>query len=248
MSDGAVLLSLLILGLAGFTHGVFGIGFAMIATPLLALYLDYTTSLLLAAIPLLGMSGWWLAYHRSAWRSEHIPLPLLVGIGTGSVLGVAVQLALPAQASMLLLAALLAMSVALPRVLRLWNTVNPDRVRRHGAAFATLAGLTESSLNVGAPFMVLFGALAQLNRVQQLLVLNVCFFLGKSIQIALMVASGATSQASPAVLSAAAVVSLLLFMAGNGLSGRFPEAAFRRALNGFLTLMVVALLARAALS
>ena len=36
----AVIGSLAMLGFAGFTHGVFGIGFAMIATPLLALFID----------------------------------------------------------------------------------------------------------------------------------------------------------------------------------------------------------------
>lgn len=248
MTDASVIFSLAILGVAGFTHGVFGIGFAMMATPLLALFLDYTTSLLLSAIPLLGMSAWWLAVHRNAWLASRIPGRLLAGIAAGSAMGVAVQMVLPARASVLLLAALLTMSISLPWLLKQWRTVDPQRVRRSSGAFATLAGLTESSLNVGAPFMVLFGALAHLTRVEQLIALNLCFFLGKSIQVGLMSLTGSFGLASPAMLLAGTTVGLGCFIAGNRLAGCFPESTFRRAMNGFLMVLVVALLFRAGLS
>ncbi|MFT3665455.1 sulfite exporter TauE/SafE family protein [Piscinibacter sp.] len=240
--------TLAILGVAGLAHGIFGIGFAMIATPLLALFLDYTTSLVLAAIPLLGMSAWWLATHRHALLAERIPGRLLAGIATGSILGVAVQSVLPARASILLLAALLAMSVCLPWLLKRWSAVDPQQVRRNSGAFAALAGFTESSLNVGAPFMVLFGALAHLKRVEQLIVLNLCFFLGKSIQVGLISLTGTLGLTSPAMLLASTAVGLGGFIAGNALAGRLLEATFRRALNSFLIVIVVALLLRAGMS
>ncbi len=41
MTQHQLLASAAILAGAGFAHGLFGIGFAMIATPLLALFLDY---------------------------------------------------------------------------------------------------------------------------------------------------------------------------------------------------------------
>ena len=64
MSTVEVLASLAILAGAAFAQGVFGLGFAMIATPLLALFLDYRAAVLLAAVPLLVLAGNWLVVNR----------------------------------------------------------------------------------------------------------------------------------------------------------------------------------------
>ena len=53
-------------GGAGFAHGLFGIGFAMIAMPLLALFLDNRLAVVLAAVPLLTIVLGWLCVHRDS--------------------------------------------------------------------------------------------------------------------------------------------------------------------------------------
>ena len=50
MNELQVTAALLVLALAAFVQGVFGLGFAMIATPLLALFLDYQTAVMVAAV------------------------------------------------------------------------------------------------------------------------------------------------------------------------------------------------------
>lgn len=235
---------LLVLGLAGFAHGLFGIGFAIVATPLLATFLDYRIAAFMVAAPLLAMAAGWLFVKRSALRSAAVPLSLLPGIAVGAVVGTGLQAALPQRLSLLLLAALLTFSIAMPWVLDRWRAVDGQRARSCAAWFGAAAGMTESALNVGAPFMVLYGALSRLGRVEQLLALNLCFALGKLIQIALMARLPMDGLDARAVLAGTAV-SLAGYWQGDRLAGRFSEAAFRAGLRGFLAMMVLALLARA---
>ena len=105
MNDPQFATALLVLALAAFVQGVFGLGFAMIATPLLALFLDYQAAVLVAAIPLFVLAVYWLAVNRLYLFRSGIPWTLLPGIMTGAALGVALQISLPQRVSLLLLAA-----------------------------------------------------------------------------------------------------------------------------------------------
>ena len=245
MSTAELLASLAILAAAAFAQGVFGLGFAMIATPLLALFLDYRAAVFLAAVPLWVLAGTWLVANRRDLRNAGVPWPLLPGIAVGAVTGVWLQVALPERVSLLLLAALLAFSVALPWALQHFRTDVSQASRRAAPVFGALAGVTESALNVGAPFMVLFGGLGRLTRHQQLIALNLCFFVGKTIQVSLMTSAAWPVVTLPLVLGVS--ISLLLYRVGDRLAGRYPAAAFRRLLAAFLGFMAVSLVVRAAL-
>ena len=239
-----VLASLAVLAVAAFAQGVFGLGFAMIATPLLALFLDYRTAVFLAAVPLLVLAGNWLIANRRALRHSGVPWSLLPGIVVGAAAGVWLQVALPERLSLLLLAALLAFSVALPWGLQHFRADVSAASRRAAPVLGTLAGVTESALNVGAPFMVLFGGLARLTRHQQLIALNLCFFAGKAIQVSLLSTTPWPVAPLPLVLGVS--ISLLLYGIGDRLAGRYPDAVFRRLLRVFLSFMAVSLVVRAA--
>jgi len=246
MADAAVWSSVAILALAGFAHGVFGFGFAMIATPLLALFLDYRMAVLLAAVPVLLMAPSWLLAHRRQWSACAIPASLLPAVAAGALCGVALQIGLPQRVSLLLLAALLAISVLTPWALSRWRVPAISSPTRAAAVFGGLAGATESALNVGAPFMLIYGALARFNRIEQLTALNLCFALAKTIQVGLIYATGAPP-ASPWALAFGTLASGACYYLGNRVANRFSEARFRRLLRYFLMIMVGALVVRAAL-
>ena len=95
MNELQVTAALFVLALAAFVQGVFGLGFAMIATPLLALFLDYQTAVMVAAVPLLVLALYWLAVNRPYLHTSGIPWTVLPGIVTGAALGVALQVSLP---------------------------------------------------------------------------------------------------------------------------------------------------------
>jgi uncharacterized membrane protein YfcA len=109
--------------------------------------------------------------------------------------------------------------------------------------FGLFAGVTEAALNVGAPFMVLFAGLARLSRLQLLIALNVCFALGKSIQITLLMIVAPTPLSLP-LLIAGVMVSLLAFRVGDRLAGRQSETGFHAWLRVFLLAMATLLVIR----
>ncbi len=106
------------------------------------------------------------------------------------------------------------------------------------------SGMTESALNVGAPFMLIYGTVTRLTRIQQLLVLNLCFCVGQAIQIAMM-AQVSSTVFSPVLLVLAVLASLGGQYVGNQYAGRLSETAYRRLLKQFLLWMAVVLLVRA---
>lgn len=236
--------SLAVLALAACTQGMFGLGFTMVATPLLALFLNYRAAVFLAATPLLVLAWFWLIRNRGILRSARVPWVLLPSIVAGASAGVALQFALSQRLALLLLAALLAFSVALPWGLQRWRTDLSARALRAAPVFGVLAGLTESALNVGAPFMVLFGGVARLTRQQQLIALNLCFAAGKLIQIGLLLPVAGLPVPLWALIPCIAV-SLLFYLAGDHFAGRYSEESFRRLLVGFLVAIVLALLVKA---
>jgi hypothetical protein len=246
VSELELVVSLVGLAMAGLAQGVFGLGFAMIATPVLALFLDHRAAVFLAAVPLLAVSGLWLVVNRRRLRYAGLPWPLLPGIVAGAAVGVGVQVVLSQRSSLLLLAALLALSIAMPWGLQRLRVDVSLAARRYAPFFGLLAGVTEAALNVGAPFMLLFGELARLTRHQQLIALNLGFFLGKTVQVSLLSASA--WPVSPMNLALGVITSLLFYRIGDRLAGRCSEAAFRRLLPRFIGVMALSLIARAVTS
>lgn len=245
MTHAELLAAAAILAGAGFAHGLFGFGFAMMATPLLALFLDYRLAVALAAFPLLAMALGWLAVHVRSRAALVSQTRLLPGIAIGAGAGTLMQMSLPEVVSITLLALLLSASLAVPWLTQRAAALRVASVRGAAPGFGVLAGMTESALNVGAPFMLLYGSLARLSRFEQLLALNVCFALGKGIQLALTALTWPAAAGGWPLL-ACTTASLAAYAAGNHLAGRFDEERFRRWLRNFIVCMVAGLLVRAA--
>jgi uncharacterized membrane protein YfcA len=242
MSAPDLAATLAILAVAGFAQGVFGLGFAMIATPLLALYLDYTQAVFLVAVPLFVLAVYYLVRARQHLAQTPSPFALVAGIVLGAAIGVWLHVSLPERIALILLAALLVFSVVVPRVVAGPNG-GVAAARRGAPAFGLMAGITESALNVGAPFMVLLGGLARYGRVQQLIALNLCFAFGKAIQLGLLTTLAGVP-AGAAATTAAVAVSLIAYRIGDRYAGRWDGVRFRLALDAFLLVMALALVVR----
>lgn len=232
------------LGVAGVAHGMFGFGFAMIATPLLALILDYRLAIIAAALPLFFMATLFLALNWQSLQKENLIRLVVPGVIAGSLIGASFQAFMPQHMALTLLAALLIFSALLPHIVaRLsWNAKPGNRPA--SAICSTFAGATEAALNVGAPFMLIYGAITRLNRIQQLLVLNLCFSVGKAIQIG-VIAQASTTLFSLPLLSLAVLTALGGQFVGNYYAGLFSEDVYRKILKIFLYLMAMVLLGRA---
>ncbi len=238
---------LAVLAVSACVQAIFGLGFAMIATPLLALMMDHRGAVMLAASPMLALTCTWLWRQRASLQDKALPWRVLPGIIVGALLGARAQLALSERAALYLLAALLIGSVMLPAVLQHSRRDLSVPAGRAASIFGLLAGLTEAALNVGAPFLVLFAGLARLTRRQQVFALYLCFGVGKIIQITVILTHEGLPQPLTVPLVATAMLGcLIIHEFGDRWAGQLPEAAFRLAFSVFLVLISTMLFVRAA--
>lgn len=242
--SGTFLFCVLILAGAGFIHGMFGVGYAMIATPLMALLVDYRLAVILAAVPLFIMALTVLARYRHALRENQLVRMIVPGVIVGSALGAWLHTSLPAFVALALLGVLLAVNAYLPSYFRRRNDAQAVVGPRAAPGFSLLAGVTEAALNVGAPFILMYSGLARLTRVQQLLALNLCYGAGKLIQIGVLMQAGTTPMPWPHLFVAIAA-SLGGQMLGERYAGQFSETTFRFLFTRFLYTMALVMLCRA---
>jgi uncharacterized membrane protein YfcA len=239
-----VLISLCILFVAGLIQGLFGLGFAMVSTPMLGLFLDYRVAVMLAAVPLWFIACRYIFTMRKVIKSSIVVKSLVPPIMVGSVFGVIFYAILPVNANYALLGLLLLLSAFLPLILRYFNLIGDEPYLRGARPLGFFAGVTEALMNVGAPFILLFSGISNLRRRQQMLALNLCFAVGKTIQITLI------SLLIPVGISwihilLAVVSSSFGFVAGDWFSGEWSEKVFRKVLFVFLIIMSLAMGVRA---
>lgn len=244
MNAAPLIAYLAIAGTAGFVQGLFGLGYALIAAPLLALLVNYHSALVMVAVPMEVLAIFWIARHGREIATAGIPWWFFPGALVGTAAGAYVQVALSQRAALLLLAGLLTTSVVLPLMVSRWSRASSGRIQRAAVLFGALAGLTDGAMNAGAPIIVLFGGLARLSRAQLLSLLYIEFCFGKAVQL-IIVFFISRPKVGGFALGLGIAASWGLFVLGDLLSGRFAERVFIRRLRVFLLLMSGILVSRA---
>lgn len=183
------LVSLPILLLAAFVHGAFGFGFPLVSTPLLVLFMDMRSAVLLTLIPtvsinlfsILGEKHWREAL-RAFW-----PIPAFTIVG--SFIGTQVLLSVDPEPFRLLLALVLIAYLATDRFHR------SERERTAPtwvlAALGLSLGLLAGVVNIFAPVLVVFALYTRMDPTLMVAAFNLSFLTSKSGQIAGFVINGA---------------------------------------------------------
>src|SRR5215207_4187804 len=141
--------------LAGFVQGALGLGFPIVATPLIAMATDIRTAVIVVLLPcaatvMLVMARAPLLREALA-RFWGMPLAAVVGAAIGTRLFVAY----PEFPYALLLAGMIVVYLNLERLGRAeWPFVQRHRVA-FGMVFGTAAGVSEGTANVAAPPLVI---------------------------------------------------------------------------------------------
>jgi uncharacterized protein len=234
------LITLPILLLAAFVHGAFGFGFPLVATPLLALFMDLRAAVLLTLVPtvsinlvsILGERHWREAL-RAFW-----PIPTFTVIG--GFIGTQVLLTVDPEPFRLLLALVLIGYLASHRLHQ------SDR-ERHApgwvlALFGLALGLLAGVVNVFAPLIVMFALHTRMAPVLMVATFNLSFITSKSGQIAGFVVNDAFETAvlqSSLLMLPLVLASLWL---GIRLRRRIHVDTYRRLLRGALWVIAVVLI------
>jgi len=234
LSDTTFLLALATVALAGLVHGALGLGFPMVATPVLALATDVRTAILLTLLPTIASNIGSLLSDK-AWREVLRRFwPMALATVAGSVIGTQVILNTDPEPYRLLLAAItiaylsmdwLRGAVVQPR----WRPTVPLMVGT-GAVAGLLAGL----VNVMAPVLIVFTLETGMAASLMVSVFNINFLFSKAAQLATFAADGAIVLELLITVAPLVLVALVTLSVGIRIRRRTDVDRYRRWLKGAL--------------
>lgn len=230
--------------LAGLVHGVFGIGFPLVATPLLALITDVRTAVLLTLLPTVAVNltillrgGGSGAVVREHWRI----LPFsLVGAGIGTLL----LAAFDPRPFLLLLAAAILVYLNQDRLQSVdLGWVHHRRMTAYGI-FGLASGLMAGMVNVMLPVLIILAMELRLSGDAMARFFNMNFLGAKLVQILLFTLTGLLSWSLAGASVFLVPAALLAVFVGGRLRRRISEERYRSVLRGLLWVMAGILVLR----
>jgi len=187
LSTFALLYVAFAIACAGLVHGTLGLGFPLVATPLISLVTGIKTAIVVVVPPTLAVviaailaGGSFLPTVRDWWR---MPLWMFVGALAGTQLFIVID---PAPLTLLLAAAILVW-LGLDWLGRGQYALLREHPHKSGLVFGFLGGLFEGSVNIAAPPLLIYFLSVGLAPVALVKALNLCFLTGKTTQLTTLV-------------------------------------------------------------
>jgi uncharacterized membrane protein YfcA len=232
----------LVLAFAGMVQGALGVGFPMLATPMIAAVTDMRTAVILVLLPCVATTTTNVVMSGRVWptlqRYWFMPLCMLAGAALGARLFVAY----PSFPYALLLAGVIMLYLYLDHLGRVqWAFVARHRVAS-GVGFGLLAGLSEGTANIAAPplLMYLFSLGVERNAFVQ--ILNLCFTVGKPTQMAILTLEGGVTWTQWAATLPFAALATATTIAGIKIRDGIDALSYRRWLLRLLFVIALALI------
>jgi uncharacterized membrane protein YfcA len=230
-----------IIALAALIHGTIGIGFPMIATPLLALVSDVRSAILLLVLPTVVLNVANILKGGRWSRSIGVYWPLAVYGMIGSLIGTRLLIAVSPEPFRPLLAAMLVLYLNTDRL-----GVGLSWVHRHPriafAVFGLTAGILAGTVNVMLPVLIIFGLEMQMPKTVMIQVFNFCFLFGKLTQGAVFAQAGLMTAGVLTASAPLAGLALVLMLMGMRIRDRIPAGTYRRWLRRLLVVLAVMLM------
>jgi uncharacterized membrane protein YfcA len=169
--------------LAALVHGTFGIGFPMIATPLLALYTDVLTAVSITLLPTMSVNLAMIARgNKEQFRNTYKHLRILPFIITGTVIGTFLLLWLDPRPFFLVLAAAILLYLKQDKLEKIDFGWVQQRTNLAYVIFGLSAGLMAGTVNVMVPVLIILFLELRLAAAPMILLFNISFFTGKLTQ------------------------------------------------------------------
>ncbi|MDH3280789.1 MAG: sulfite exporter TauE/SafE family protein [Gammaproteobacteria bacterium] len=225
---------------SGLVHGTLGLGFPVVATPLLALFLDVRTAILITLLPTATVNiasvlrgGHWRESLGKFW-------PLAAYAVIGSALGTWLIIVSDPSPFKLVLALLIFLYLGSGWLGTLKISWAKTHRRSSMLVFGLMAGVAAGTTNVMVPILIIYTLELGLATTAMVQVFNMCFLAGKLMQIATFAGAGVLGPEfllSTVPLAGVALAALFLGMA---LRDRISTDNYRVIIRGVL--FVVALI------
>ncbi len=239
--DGPVILAAIAVMLfAGLIHGTLGLGFPMVATPILATMMDVRSAILITLLPTMAVNIASIVNSKSSLKSTRQYFPLVFFALLGSLIGTSVLATTDPAPFRIVLAGLI--------LLYLWNNLRipkqwlVDNGLLAMALFGLTAGIAAGTTNVMVAILIIYFLSMETPRSTMVPALNSCFLVGKASQIVVLAIAGLVGfrlllETTP--LALAAVIALLL---GQRLRSRIQVSTYQAILRKLLLLLAVVLI------
>ncbi len=232
--------------LAGWVHGALGLGFPMVATPLIAIWLDVRIAIFLTLLPTVAVNMATIfadSLDRQALRQFGWLLVFTAfGAGVGAYV-LAYSSPNPFRVLLALLIVLFLLQDKIGQLQHIWLQYSPRFLM---AVVGFVAGFSGGTTNVMVAVLLVYFFSIKLPRMQMLPVLNGCFLLGKLVQIAVFVQADLVDMNTLVQTLPLALAALLALLLGQRLQARLPVQTYRQLLDSLLVFLVVVLLLQAA--
>ncbi len=238
--DSTVVLALVAVTAGGLVHGALGLGFPLIATPLIALITDVKTAIILTLAPTLTVNiisivqgGHWQESLAKYWS---IAIYVLIG----SIAGTKLLIVSDPRPFKLLLAIVILMYLFSSSINRLsWEWIR-RRPKLWGVGFGAAAGVMAGTVNVAVPVLIIYFTELRLAPLAMVQSLNLSFLAGKAAQAGTFAVSGYLHPSILTISMLLALVAGLALWVGIVLRQRIHADTYRRWLR--IMLFIVAAL------
>jgi len=227
--------------LAAMVHGALGIGFPLIATPLLAMLTDVRTAILLLVLPTATINIVNILKGGHWRRSIAIYWPLAIYGIIGSFIGAHLLIAVPAELFRPLLAGMLILYLNAERIGAGLGWIH-RYPRLAQAGFGLMAGVLGGTVNVMLPVLIIYALEMRLPKTVTIQVFNFCFLFGKLTQGAVFVQAGLMTGNVLSLSVPLALLAVLVLFVGLRVRDKIPTETYRRWLRRLLVVLAVILI------
>lgn len=236
----------LIFALSAFFHGGIGLGFAMLATPLLALFMDMKSAIVLTLIPTLLVNLMNTASEGHLWHALRRNYVLAFLTTLGSAFGTVLLLIVDSEAIKVVLAVTILLYLLVDRFkFKLaWIHEHPQTAKIH---FGLAAGVLGGVANVMAPLLIIYFLEAKQSRSDFIQASNLCFMLGKLVQLIILSLHGDVTESTWWLSAVMLILVALALNLGIKLRRRLHADMYKNILRLFLLGLSISLLVRVAL-
>ena len=222
---------------AGLVHGTLGLGFPMVATPMLAAFFDVRSAILITLLPTIAVNIASIWNSRNSLDSVGRFSPLIVFVLPGSLAGAYILAIADPAPFRLALAGLI--------FLYLWTNISGRLPRRWLASnvmlamilYGFLAGFAGGTTNVMVAILIVFFLSLEVPRSSMVPALNTCFLIGKVSQIAVLSLAGLVTFTLILETLPLALAAVLALLFGQRIRAKIAVDIYRRILHGLLVIL-----------
>ncbi|MCB1740236.1 MAG: sulfite exporter TauE/SafE family protein [Gammaproteobacteria bacterium] len=227
---------------AGVVHGALGLGFPVILTPVLALFLDVRLAILWTLLPTASVNLASVLRGHDWGRTVRRYWPLALSGLLASLVGSAILIRVDPAPFKLVLAALLLVYLWVSWRGALDMPWTRSRPLLSMLVFGGLAGLAGGTTNIMVSILIIYALETRLARDVSVQVFNMSFLCGKLAQMLMFARAGQLDAALLVRTVPVALVALLGLHAGMRIRERIPVELYRRFVRGLLLLFALLLI------